>query len=147
MNGTNSEETNELCSDLVLFPEIESKFNKYCLGNSSCYIKLRETSDEVNERGLLEKVLDPKIFRNGTDHPECLDVRSNIFLQYSCEETSEESNKKYDRILLVACISSFIALIYSLTIYYLRVKAFVDIKIFDLSTVTAGDYTVFLELD
>jgi hypothetical protein len=74
-------------------------------------------------------------------------VRSDIFLQYSCEETSEESNKKYDRILLVASISSFIALIYSLTIYYLRVKAFVDVKIFDLSIVTAGDYTVFFELD
>ena len=53
MNGTKHDngDSNEICSDIVLYPELEDKFDKYCKDNTYCYIKLREYSDTLNETG------------------------------------------------------------------------------------------------
>ena len=90
--------------------------------------------------------LDKTIFMEEATE-ECIDPRSDIFIQYTCEESRDQSNIKFQRLSMVACISCFISLLFSITIYYLKAKAFIDIKTFDLATVTAADYTVYLPLE
>ena len=70
-----------------------------------------------------------------------------MFIQYSCKDTEENSRQKFKELSIVACISCFMSLLYGLIIYYLKQKAYIEIKTFDLRTVTAGDYAVFLKLN
>ena len=77
---------------------------------------------------------------------ECVNDRSAFFIQYSCTEPIDVTIKKYDELSLVACIFCVVCVIYSLTIYYLKANTNIQIVDFDLQTVTAGDYTVEIEI-
>jgi hypothetical protein len=81
------------------------------------------------------------------EHPSCGDPRSDMFIQYACVGPDDMLYKKFNDLTIVACISCFMSLLYIITIWYLKQKAYIDIKTFDLSTVTAGDYTIYLNLD
>lgn len=133
---------NQYCSRFLNLTRVHELFENKCVNRSSCHFPFKESG--VAERA---NRLDPTFFLDMLGHPECIDSRSDIFIQYSCQDTVGNSYQKFNRLSIVACLSCFISLVYSLTIYYLKQKAYIDIKKFDLRTVTAGDYTVFLGLD
>jgi hypothetical protein len=53
---------------------------------------------------------------------------------------------KYQQLSLVACIICFVCVVYSLFIYYMKINTNIAIKVVDLQTVTAGDYTIEVEI-
>lgn len=75
-----------------------------------------------------------------------MDKRSGFFIQFSCEETLEQTKLKYEQLSLVSCIFCFVCAVYSLAIYLMKVRTNISVKMIDLETVTAGDFTVEVEL-
>ena len=55
-------------------------------------------------------------------------------------------NKKWDNVLKLVSLCMFIIIFYRLSIYFLMQRTITDVKIFDMKTVTIGDYTVELDL-
>jgi hypothetical protein len=53
---------------------------------------------------------------------------------------------KYDNLCIVSSISVLISIIFSLAVYSLKKKHQLEVDIFDLKTVTIGDYTVEVHL-
>ena len=76
----------------------------------------------------------------GTD--PCLQNDARFFIQYSCRQESDQINQKRRLGLFVACLGIFMCCLFLLTIYYLSSTAYIDYKLWDVSTVTAADFTI-----
>ena len=46
-----------------------------------------------------------------------------MFMQFTCEETPEQSNRKYKHLSKMACIFSFVGVIFSLTFIFIRMSS------------------------
>ena len=86
------------------------------------------------------------LYDNNNNYTECVNDRSAFFIQYSCEETIVETREKYEKLSMVSCIFCVVCVIYSLVIYYLKANTNIQVVKYDLDTVTAGDYTVEIEI-
>lgn len=67
---------------------------------------------------------------------------SRIFIQFTCEQSKESLNTKYNQMCLAVSIAVFIAMFFTITIRYLYQGGKITQIEWDMSTVTAGDYTV-----
>lgn len=76
----------------------------------------------------------------GTD--ECTTDPARFYMQYFCEQNLDAVNTKRHAGLIVACISIFTCLLFLVTASLLNQNATLDYKIWDMHTVTAGDFTV-----
>jgi hypothetical protein len=72
----------------------------------------------------------------------CDTASAYLFMQYTCEHPIEEKETRYHAVSICVCIGIFISLLFMI---WLR-SSFQGAKIraleFDISTLTAGDYTV-----
>ena len=67
-------------------------------------------------------------------------------MQYKCTQTQEQIEDKYQKISLVSCIGVFIALLFLITVYYLTKSSALKQVMWDAATITAGDYTLQMEI-
>jgi len=65
-----------------------------------------------------------------------------MFLQYTCEITEKEKGAKYETLSLVVVILMFISFFFSQLIYFLQQTSKYDAVKYDISKITAGDFTV-----
>ena len=73
---------------------------------------------------------------------DCVDPRSEMFIQYTCEESATESAYKYKHLSFISCILSFVATIFCLFFFYIRYSSKIAVLRYDVKTVEADDYTV-----
>jgi len=67
-------------------------------------------------------------------------------VQYTCEITEEEKESKYDKLSLVSVVVIFVSFLFSQLIYFLQQTSKLDAIKFDISTITASDFTVEYEI-
>ena len=77
---------------------------------------------------------------------KCIDHRSQIFVQFACEESAEQSYNKYVKLSKISCILSFVGVVFSLTMWYKSIKSSLDQQKIDMKHVTADDYTIQLKI-
>ena len=72
----------------------------------------------------------------------CIDAQSQFFIQHTCVMSQQQQDAKFRQIAFYSCIAVFVAFFYFLRIRHLMEKVNLDHIEWDLSTVTAADYTV-----
>ena len=83
---------------------------------------------------------------NGKDHADCLSHDALLFVQIPCTFDPEELNERQVQGLFIGCMGVFIALFFVVYVDYMRSvfkNSFVE---WDVKTITAGDYSVELDI-
>lgn len=62
-------------------------------------------------------------------------------MQYTCLQSNKDLDAKRYMGLSIVCMGFFGIVVYSLTVFYLSHTAKLDFKLWDLSTLTAADFT------
>ncbi len=65
-----------------------------------------------------------------------------FYMQYYCLQDEDDLVTKRREALIVVSISVFVALLFLLAIYYNEKTCMLDYKLWDVDTVTVGDFTV-----
>lgn len=79
-------------------------------------------------------------------NPDCSNEDANVFIQIPCEIPPNEMNERQVKGLLVGCFNVFIALFFVVYVDYLK-SIFKNSYIeWDVKTITAGDYSVEVEI-
>ena len=76
----------------------------------------------------------------------CTDPRSAFFIQYTCQISEEDAKKKYEQLQVVATLTCCVAILYTLTIQFLKNRLYYYQKMYDLQTTTAGDFSVEIDI-
>eukprot|EP00347_Sterkiella_histriomuscorum_P023421 403334704 len=76
----------------------------------------------------------------------CLDEDAQFFVQYYCTQSHEELSVKREEGALVGAIAVFSCFFFIIMIFYLRQLTQIQKVRWDLDTLTAGDYTVDLNI-
>ena len=71
---------------------------------------------------------------------------SRLFVQYTCIQDASDQHLKYNRLCMSVATAVLIALLFTITIRYLFQGGKMQQIDWDMSTVTAGDYTVEFEI-
>lgn len=71
---------------------------------------------------------------------------SKFFMQFSCNVTGDEFKDKYNKVALASACISFIAFCFGALVYYMQRTSKLDQLDYDMNTITAGDFTVELDL-
>ena len=77
----------------------------------------------------------------------CLQRQSDVFIQYTCEQSIEQAREKYKKLSLIATLIIGTSCFYFVSIFYLKKKSKIDQKRYDLRTTTVGDYTIEMRID
>ena len=83
---------------------------------------------------------------NQTVPAKCTQGTATFFVQYACQFSNQERDERRLAGLLVSCIGVFIALFYSVYVDYMRCISKANYLDWDVKTITAGDYTVEMEI-
>jgi hypothetical protein len=71
---------------------------------------------------------------------------SSFFIQYNCGVGESNIHKKYEDVALVSAVFMFIALLFIVLIHFMLKTSKLEEQRFDMNTITAGDYTVELDI-
>ena len=85
-------------------------------------------------------------FYAGGASPLCTDNTNDFFVQYTCVQSDAEMGKKYDYLSMAVGSASLISLLFFLVLQCLYKGGKITQLEWDLSTVTAGDYSVEFEI-
>ena len=108
---------------------ITEYLDKTCKGNTNCEINIQEISKHITS----------------TDS-KCLGNEGTIFIQIPCTFTAEDLNTRQVEGLAIACLGVFICLFFVVYLDYLK-SIFKNLYIeWDVKTITAGDYSVELDI-
>ena len=72
----------------------------------------------------------------------CTDTTNLLFVQYSCEQNKEEQSAKFNHLIVASATASLISLLFVLNLSSLYKGGKIQQLEWDISTVTAGDYSV-----
>lgn len=65
-----------------------------------------------------------------------------LFVQFSCIQATEDMVQKRQEALAAVCLGIFACLLYLITVYYIKENSKLQNIEWDVSTVTAGDFSV-----
>jgi hypothetical protein len=71
---------------------------------------------------------------------------SKFFMQHTCTVNGDEFKDKYNKIAMASSCITFIAFCFGALIYYMKKTSKLDQLNYDMNTITAGDFTVEMEL-
>ena len=86
------------------------------------------------------------LYANSNGKSSCDGEESRLFMEYTCEQSNENMDMKYNQMCLVSATAILIALLFTITIRALFQGGKIERISWDMSTVTAGDYTVEIEI-
>ena len=78
---------------------------------------------------------------------ECVEESSHLFIQYSCKLNDVMLKDKYDHVSLLVATIMLIAFCFIVLIYYMQRTSKLDQLAYDMNTITAGDFTVELDIN
>lgn len=67
-------------------------------------------------------------------------------MQYTCTVVGDQFKDKYNKIALASATVTFIAFVFGALVYYMQKTSKLDMLDFDMNTITAGDFTVEMDL-
>lgn len=67
-------------------------------------------------------------------------------MQFTCTVSTEELVDKYNKVAAATSIIMAIAFCFTMLIYYLRQISHIQMLDYDMNTITAGDYTIELNI-
>ena len=114
-----------ICEPYLRSTELSTFWEGNCQGKRSCSI--------IGLDRFLDKANAPAV---------CLSDTNRMFIQAHCKQSSEELESKRVLGLLVSCINGLIGLFFLAAIYYLTRSSKIKLIDYDVSTVTAADYTI-----
>ena len=114
------------CNQYIDTALFEKDFSERCLGKETC-------SQGIN--------FNDYVADNDKTLP-CQNEKAMFYIQYYCIQDDDQLVSKRRQALVVVSISVFIALLYLLAIYYNEKTSILDYKLWDVDTVTVGDFTV-----
>ena len=71
---------------------------------------------------------------------------TRLFVQYTCEQSAENQSMKYNQMCLISGTAILIALLFTVTMRYLFQGGKITKIDWDMATVTAGDYSVEIDI-
>ena len=83
----------------------------------------------------------------GNPSKMCGDPTNLLFVQYSCVQTKEQQAVKYEHLIRAVATTCLISLLFVLVLQKLYKGGKIQQLEWDISTVTAGDYTVEFDID
>jgi hypothetical protein len=127
---------NEVCSEGMI-SSFKDLISSECLGKANCTIDVTESiypayppadvpADEVEP----------------DQYEQCRADGATLFVQYVCVQDEETINQKKYQGSIIACLGVFLCLIFMITVYFLKKNSKIKNLEWDVSTITAGDYTV-----
>ena len=103
------------------------------MGKSNCNLNFATSGDNAS-----------KFWKAGSE--KCQSGHNMIFVQYACEMTEEQKFAKYEIISKATFTVLLCSAFFFITIYYMQHTSDLDGYMFDVSTVTAADYSVELDI-
>ena len=76
----------------------------------------------------------------------CTDNTNLFFVQYTCEQNMQEQNAKFNNLVVATTTASLISLLFVINLSSLYKGGKIQQLEWDISTVTAGDYSVEFEI-
>jgi hypothetical protein len=119
---------NKKCSDAVNTTYVKETFQKECHEKKKCSI---DTSK------LLKTLQD--------EDSQCLD-HSFIFIQYKCFQAEDVQYKKFNLLAVVTVSVMLVAFTFFMLTYYLTITSKLNQMKYNISTVTANDFTCELDI-
>jgi hypothetical protein len=92
--------------------------------------------------GVLNIENDSDIFIDPAANQDCLGRDATLFIQFTCEQSAEQQLFKYEKLSETVAIGCLICLLFTVGIRYLYQGGKIKQLDWDMSTITAGDYTV-----
>lgn len=133
MNYCKNNEITNPCKSELNREKILSYLNTACFEKQDCEIDITKIRDEIaNTTSATSK--------------QCLGETANFFVQIPCTFHLEELAERRVEGLLIACMGVFIAMFFVVYVDYLK-SIFKNLNIeWDVKTITAGDYSVELDI-
>jgi len=116
------------CNSFINDTNIEAAFTSTCIGTNDCF--LTDVSQFINKGA----------------PADCYLGDSKFFVQAACTYSPKELSKHRMEGLIISCMSVFMALFFICYVDYVKSKAKNDAVEWDIKLITAGDYTVELEI-
>ena len=76
----------------------------------------------------------------------CVEPTAHFFIQYSCTVLNEQLEKKYNKVSVATSCILLIAFCFVNLIYFMQTTSKLDQLDYDIKTITAGDYTVQMDI-
>ena len=144
--GINPEGTTDkdACSDDTQLDE-----SKICLDAMDPNFKknLQTTLSSSLTNDLVSKYTKNQIFLDEAATPaSCKAPGAMLYVQFSCEQTSELLKEKFRNLSIVSSLSIFVACLFMIVIYNYKKGSKLQQLEWDMSTITPGDYTLQMEI-
>lgn len=118
------------CDPLFNYGKMRTELEHDCVGKKNCTLH----------------TLKNKLDHTHPKYGKCTAREAQFFIQFECHHTdSELASRRYDG-ALVGSIGVFTCLFFLVMVFYLRKKTKLDQIEWDVSTITAGDYTVEIKI-
>lgn len=116
------------CNDNLLDSSFKQLITDSCIGKDQCDLKALNT------------------YVNPNAPAKCKDVTTIMFIQMACQFDEVTANQRQIEGLAIGCVGVFIALFFVLYVDYMRNIAKNNFVEWDVKTITAGDYSVELDI-
>ena len=124
-------DNNHLCSQHLNQTWVNQYFDSNCVGNTNCEFQI----DEIKSH----------LMGSDTD-PSCQDQNALFFIQHTCEQDVGDQARKYYYISIITILIMLIAFAYIMIVHSQRALTKLELVKYDMSTVTASDFTVELDI-
>lgn len=123
----------EQCSQLIDYEALNTTFFDDCYGSKNC---------SIDFFSFITPYISPsnKIL-NKTVYDYCTTGTAKWYAQYTCLQDDKELDGKRYMGLAIVCLGFFGICCYSLQVFYLTHTAKLDFRLWDISTLTAADFT------
>ena len=121
-----------------------NQYNKKCRPDTGHFWKMMDTAIGTEHKNIKFTMSD--LFWRAMDK-ECTDTTNLLFVQYSCVQNKTEQSTKYNHLVVASTTASLISLLFVVVLQNLYKGGKIQQLEWDISTVTAGDYTVEYEID
>lgn len=133
-------QVNSVCSNGIN-DDFKTMVKNTCLNHLNCTIELNQTPvypayPPLNPNGTVDETV------TSDQYATCKAPKAIMFVQYTCAQTEDVLQEKRKQGSLIACLGVFACLIFMTTIYFLKKNSKIKNLEWDVSTITAGDYTV-----
>jgi hypothetical protein len=115
------------CSTSFNRTRLANDIESSCLGKKSCKLTALKSYVTSNQK-------------------VCTDDDASFYMQFYCLHSKEELGQKRNEGTIVAGIAVFSCLFFVIMIFYLRQSTQIQKTVWDVETITAGDYAVDMTL-
>ena len=119
--------------------KIQAWFDQHCFDKANCLFSFPEAQ---TKQPAAQQFLTADI-----KGQPCGGATSRFFIQHTCTVNDADQEAKYNKVSLVTACILLIAFCFINLIYYMQATSKLDQLAYDANTITAGDFTVELDVN